>query len=380
MKPNVIPYGKQWIDNDDIKAVVKTLKSDWITQGKIVEKFEKLLSSYVNSKYAVVFSSGTAALHSAYFAAGVEKATEIITSPLTFAATANAAVWQGAKVVFADINETTGNIDPSGVEAEITKKTRAIVAIDYAGLPADFEKLKKIARKHNLILIEDASHSLGATYKGIKVGSISDLTTFSFHPVKIITTGEGGAVTTNNKKYYQRLLMFRNHGIVKDRKLFLKKKSAPWYYEMQELGLNYRLTDFQAALGISQLTKIEKFISLRRKQAEFYSKEFKYLDKVLLPSEILQSRSAWHLYVIRLLGGKAVQRKVFEALKKKHIQTQIHYVPVYWHSYFKNMGYKLGLCPKAEKWYESCLSLPLFPKLKKSEQLKVINTIKEILS
>ena len=229
MKLSVIPYGKQWIDDEDIRSVVQTLKSDWITQGKIVEKFEKLLSSYVNSKYAVAFSNGSAALQAAYFAADIKEGAEVITSPLTFAATANAAIWQGANVVFADIVQTTGNIDPEEVSKKISKKTKAIVAVDYAGLPADFEELKNIARKHNLVLIEDASHSLGAIYKDLKVGGISDLTTFSFHPVKIITTGEGGAVTTNNKDYYQKLLIFRNHGIVKDRGSFLKKNSDPWY-------------------------------------------------------------------------------------------------------------------------------------------------------
>src|SRR3990167_1890148 len=380
MKLSVIPYGKQWIDDEDIRSVVQTLKSDWITQGKIVEKFEKLLSSYVNSKYAVAFSNGSAALQAAYFAADIKEGAEVITSPLTFAATANAAIWQGANVVFADIVQTTGNIDPEEVSKKISKKTKAIVAVDYAGLPADFEELKNIARKHKLVLIEDASHSLGAIYKDLKVGGISDLTTFSFHPVKIITTGEGGAVTTNNKDYYQKLLIFRNHGIVKDRGSFLKKNSDPWYYEMQELGLNYRLTDFQAALGISQLSKIDKFLSLRRKQAEFYGREFKHLDNILLPSETFQSQSAWHLYVIRLLGDKSARGKMFRALKKKCIQTQVHYIPVYWHPYFINLGYKLGLCPEAEKWYESCLSLPLFPRLKKNDQLRVINAIKEVLS
>ena len=322
-------------------------------------------------------SNGTAALQAAYFAIDIKKGDEIITSALTFAATTNAAIWRGAKPIFVDIDET-GNIDPDLIEEKITSKTKAIVAIDYAGLPCDFDKLKKITKKHSLILIEDAAHSLGAEYKGKKVGCIADLTTFSFHPVKSITTGEGGAVMTNNKELYEKLLLFRSHGITKDQSKFVNKNDGPWYYEMQELGLNYRLTDIQAALGISQLTKLDNFINKRVAIAARYDKELRGIKGLILPRVSFKDRkSSWHLYPIRVMSEKRLF--VFEQLQKNEIGVQVHYIPVYWHPYYQKLRFKKGLCPNAEKWYESEISIPIYPSLKKNDQNKVINVLKEIL-
>lgn len=373
----MIPYSHQFIDEDDLGSVKEVLLSDWLTQGPKVKEFELALAKYCGAKYAVAVSNGTAALQAAYFAIDTQKGDEIITSPMTFAATTNAAIWQGAKPVFVDIDET-GNIDPNLIEEKITKKTKAIVVIDYAGLPCDFDKLKKIAKKHGLILIEDAAHSLGAEYKGKKVGCIADLTTFSFHPVKSITTGEGGAVMTNNKELYEKLLLFRSHGITKDQSKFVNKNDGPWYYEMQELGLNYRLTDIQAALGISQLTKLDNFINKRVAIAARYDKELRGIKGLILPRVSFKDRkSSWHLYPIRVMSEKRLF--VFEQLQKNEIGVQVHYIPVYWHPYYQKLRFKKGLCPNAEKWYESEISIPIYPSLKKNDQNKVINVLKEIL-
>ena len=373
----MIPYSHQFIDEDDLGSVKEVLLSDWLTQGPKVKEFELALAKYCGAKYAVAVSNGTAALQAAYFAIDIKKGDEIITSALTFAATTNAAIWRGAKPIFVDIDET-GNIDPDLIEEKITSKTKAIVAIDYAGLPCDFDKLKKITKKHSLILIEDAAHSLGAEYKGKKVGCIADLTTFSFHPVKSITTGEGGAVMTNNKELYEKLLLFRSHGITKDQSKFVNKNDGPWYYEMQELGLNYRLTDIQAALGISQLTKLDNFINKRVAIAARYDKELRGIKGLILPRVSFKDRkSSWHLYPIRVMSEKRLF--VFEQLQKNEIGVQVHYIPVYWHPYYQKLRFKKGLCPNAEKWYESEISIPIYPSLKKNDQNKVINVLKEIL-
>lgn len=377
----MIPYSHQFIDKEDADAVLAALKSDWLTQGPKVKEFELALAKYCGAKYAVAISNGTAALQAVYFTINIKKGDEIITSPLTFAATTNAAIWQGAKPVFVDINKD-GNIDSDLIEKKITQKTKAIVVVDYAGLPCDFDVLKKIAKKHKLILIEDAAHSLGAEYKSAKVGSIADLTIFSFHPIKSITTGEGGAVMTNNKDFYEKLLLFRNHGIIKDQNKFLNKSHGPWYYEMQELGLNYRLTDIQAALGISQLKKLPDFLKKRDMIAKNYNKELGKTEGLVLPKHSFKDRkSSRHLYPILLTGKLQSKRKdVFEFLQKNKIGVQVHYIPVYWHPYYQKLGYKKGICPKAEEWYKSEISIPIYPSLKKESQKKVIKNLKEILN
>lgn len=373
----MIPYSHQFIDKDDLNSVKEAMLSDWLTQGPKVKEFETALAKYCGSKYAVAVSNGTAALQAAYFAINIKKGDEIITSPLTFAATSNAAIWQGAKPVFVDIDET-GNIDPDLIEEKITKKTKAIVAIDYAGLPCNLDRLIKIAKKHGLSLIEDAAHSLGAEYKSKKVGGIADLTTFSFHPVKSITTGEGGAIMTNSKELYEKLLVFRSHGITKDQDRFINKSHGPWYHEMQELGLNYRLTDIQAALGISQLNKLDSFINKRVGIVERYDKELGGINGLILPKAVFKDRrSSWHLYPIRVRSENRVF--IFEELQKNGIGVQVHYIPVYWHPYYQKLGYKRGSCPNAEKWYGSEISIPIYPSLKKEDQKRVIEVLKEIL-
>ncbi len=376
----MIPYSHQLIDEEDIKAVEGVLRSDWLTQGPTVKKFEEDLANYCGAKYAVVVSNGTAALQAAYFAIGIEQGDEIITSPLTFAATTNAAIWQGAKPIFVDIDET-GNIDPELIEEKITKKTKAIVAVDYAGLPCDLDRLKNITKKHNLFLIEDAAHSLGAEYKGVKVGNIADLTTLSFHPVKSITTGEGGAITTNNKEFYEKLLLFRSHGITKDSLKFKNENEGPWYHEMQELGLNYRLTDIQSMLGSSQLKKLPDFLKRREQIGARYNEDLKGIENLILPKITKDCFSGRHLYPILLTGELQSRRKeVFEELQKNGIGAQVHYIPVYWHPYYEKLGYKKGICPKAEEWYKSEISIPIHPSLKESEQETIISMLKKILN
>ena len=373
----MIPYSHQFVDKDDTDSVKEAMLSDWLTQGPKIKEFEKSLADYCGTKYAVAVSNGTAALHASYFVAGIQEGDEVIMPPLTFAATANAAIWQRAKPVFVDVDET-GNIKPDLIENKITQKTKGIVIVDYAGLPCDFVNIKKIAEKYKLVLIEDAAHSLGAEYGGVKIGGIADLTTLSFHPVKSITTGEGGAVLTNNKNYYEKLLLFRSHGITRNQNNFLNGYHGPWYHEMQELGLNYRLTDIQAALGISQLKKLDNFIRKREKIAAKYDKELKEIYGLTLPKLLFKDRkSSWHIYPIRVEREK--RRYVFEELQKSGIGVQVHYIPVYWHPYYQKLGYKRGSCPNAEKWYESEISIPIYPSLKKEEQEKVIKKLKEIL-
>ncbi len=298
-----IPYGRQFIDKDDIKEVVKVLKSDWLTQGPMVRKFEEALAKYCGAKYAVAVSSGTAALHLACIAAGLKKGDEAITSPITFLATPNAVLYTGARPVFADIEHDTVNINPEEIRKNITKDTKVILPVHFAGLPCDMPKIAKIAGKHNLVVIEDACHALGAEYKTnekwVKIGSCkhSDMTVFSFHPVKHITTGEGGAITTNDRRIYERLKALRTHGIYKDKNT---AKKGPWYYEMRELGFNYRLTDFQCALGLSQLKKLNRFIRRRREIVKMYEESFKANEFFSLPEEVENVKSSWHLYAIRL--------------------------------------------------------------------------------
>ncbi|MBI2406647.1 MAG: UDP-4-amino-4,6-dideoxy-N-acetyl-beta-L-altrosamine transaminase [Candidatus Harrisonbacteria bacterium] len=378
---SMIPYGHQSVDEDDIRAVVGVLKSEYLTQGPAVEAFEKALAAYCGARHAVVFSSGTAALHGTYFAAGLKTGDEFITSPLTFVATANAGLYLGARPVFADV-DARGNLDPEAAEAKITKKTTLISVVDYGGHPANLHAFKKLAKRHRLVLVEDACHSLGATLRGKRIGGIADMTVFSFHPVKSITTGEGGAVLTNNKRYADALRMFRTHGITKDAALLKRKPEGAWYYEMQQLGFNYRLTDIQSALGLSQLKKIDRFMALRRSIAARYAKELKDFQKVLqLPTEGKGASSSWHLYPVRLREVFAKKRaEVFAQLRAAGIWCQVHYIPVYLQPYYQKLGYKKGLCPIAEAFYASEISIPIFPGLSKDDQAHVIKTLRTILT
>lgn len=360
-----IPYSHQSINSDDIRQVTEALESDWITQGPKVKEFEDLLAEYCGIKFAVVFSSGTAALHGAYFAAGLGKQDEIITSPMTFLSTANAALFLGARPVFADIEGDTGNIDPDLIEQAITKKTRAIVPVHFAGHPVHLENIADIAQRHHLLLIEDACHALGAKYKNTTIGDCrySDMAVFSFHPVKSITTAEGGAVLTNNEDLYKKLVMFRHHGVTKERDAFQNKEKnlGQWYYEMQYLGYNYRLTDIHSALGISQLRKLDKFIRRRREIVETYNEAFKNNSFFDLPVEKSYAKSAWHLYPIRLKDEyRAEKTKVFTELRKRGLGVQVHYIPIHLQPYYQQLGYKKGLCPNAEDFYEREISIPLY--------------------
>jgi len=376
-----IPYAHQDISKEDIKEVVKVLKSDFITQGPKIEEFEKKLADFTGAKYAVAFNSGTAALHAAYFAYGLKGKDEFITSPMTFAATSNAGLYLGAKPVFCDIQPETGNIDPNLIKKCITKKTRFVAPIHYGGNPVDLEAISKIAKKHNLGIIEDACHALGARYKNSKIGDCeySDMAAFSFHPVKHITTGEGGAVTTNNKNYYEKLLIFRTHGIAKEK--LLNTSPGEWYCEMQYLGYNYRITDFQAALGLSQIKRLPEFIKKRREIAKIYNKEFK--DNQYFESQVQtkDAKSAYHLYPI-LLKDVLIKKKsqIFSTLRANGLGIQVHYIPVYFHPYYRQLGYEIGLCPEAERFYKREISIPMFPTLKDREIRYVINTLNEVIS
>lgn len=377
----MIPYGRQFIDEEDIKAVIEVLKSDFITQGPLIESFEKKLAEYCGAKYAVVFNSGTSALHGAYFALGLSKGDEFLTSPLTFVATVNAGLYLGARPIFLDIEPDTGNIDVNKIEKYITKKTKLISVVHYAGHPVNMEKVKQIADKYGLKVVEDACHALGAKYKSSKIGSCqySDATVFSFHPVKHITTGEGGAVLTNREDIYEKLLMFRNHGITKDKEKFLESEEGDWYYEMHFLGYNYRLTDIQSALGISQLKKLDSFIEKRRRIVEIYNKFFEGNPYFDIPVEKDYAYHSYHLYPIRLKDSYKNKRKeIFQLLRKKKLGVQVHYIPVYLHPYYQKLGYRKGECPIAEDFYKREISLPIYPSMTEEEIDYVIKTTLDV--
>ncbi len=376
-----IYYGRQWIDEDDVKAVAETLTSDYITCGPKVDELERALAGFTGAKYAVVCSNGTAALHCACIAAGVGPGDEVITTPLTFAASANCALYCGAKPVFADIDPETYNIDPESIRARITDKTKAIVAVDFTGQVVRIEEIRKICEEYNLVFIEDAAHSIATTYKGRQVGSLADMTTFSFHPVKTITGGEGGAITTNDEALYRKLVLAHAHGIVRDEALM---EEAPhegvWYYEQVSLGYNYRMTDFQAALIASQMKKLDMFAARRKEIVKRYNEEFDKIPQIIVQKEIPESDSCRHLYIIRLDLDKlkCTRREFFDAMSAENVQCQIHYVPVYWFPYYKHLGYEKGLCPKAEEVYKGILSIPLYPKMTDGDVEDVIHAVKKI--
>ncbi|UOE55169.1 UDP-4-amino-4,6-dideoxy-N-acetyl-beta-L-altrosamine transaminase [Cytobacillus oceanisediminis] len=369
-----LPYGKQWIDEEDIEAVVKVLKGDYLTTGPAIQAFEQKVAEYVGAKFAVAFSNGTAALHGACFAAGIGNGDEVITTPMTFAASANCVLYQGGTVVFADIDPKTYNIDPNEIANKITKNTKAIIPVDFTGQPVELDKIHELAKKHDLVVIEDAAHAIGAEYKGKKVGSLSDMTMFSFHPVKHVTSGEGGMIVTNNKKYYEKLLQFRSHGITRDTEL-MQENHGPWYYEMQFLGYNYRMTDFQAALGCSQMDKIDMFVEKRKEIVAKYNQAFQEIPEVITPFQNESGDSSWHLYIIRLnLDDLSVGRKdIFEALQKQNVGVNVHYIPVHLLPFYQGLGYSKGSLPNAEKLYEEIISLPLFPAMTDQDVEDVIS-------
>lgn len=383
VKHRFIPYGRQWIDQDDIDAVVEVLKGDYLTTGPYIEQFEEAIAEYTGARYAVAFANGTAALHGACFAAGITEGDEVITTPMTFAASANCVLYQGGTPVFADIDEKTYNIDPQEIEKKITAKTKAIIPVDFTGQPVDLDEILEIARRHNLVVIEDAAHALGATYKGRKIGSISDMTMFSFHPVKHITSGEGGIITTNHRDFYETLVQFRQHGITRDPDRLQNPDEGPWFYEMHFLGYNYRMTDIQAALGTSQMKKLDPFVERRREIVKRYNEAFSDVPGITIPFEKDDRRSSWHLYVIRLNPEhlkNADRKRIFEALRTQQIGVNVHYIPVHYHPYYRERGYEKGSYPIAEKLYEEMMTLPLFPAMEDDDVQHVIDTVKHIMS
>jgi len=386
----VLPYGKQSIDEDDIQAVVQVLRSDWLTTGPMVSEFEGAFAQYVNAREAVAVTNGTAALHAAMFALGIGPGDEVIVPALTFAATANSVVYQGGTPVFADVEYDTLLVDPKSVEARITPRTKAIIAVDYAGQPCDYDALTAIADRYGFALVADACHALGGTYRGRPVGSVADLSTFSLHPVKPITAGEGGVVTTDNRDLADRMRMFRNHGITTDHRQ--REEQGSWFYEMTDLGYNYRLTDIQCALGMSQLKKLPSWLKRRWEIAAQYDDAFDDSTGVTplglrpdvvsassascSPLRAASSTHAYHLYVVLFKFGE-LRAQAFATLREQGIGVNVHYIPVHLHPFYRQrFGARPGLCPVAEAAYERILSFPMFPGMSDGETAKVIEAVR----
>lgn len=383
VRDNKIFYGCQWIGEEDIQAMADVLRGPYITCGPKVDEAERKLAEYTGAAHAVICSNGTAALHCACLAAGLGPGDEVITTPMTFAASANCAVYCGAKPVFADIDSETYNIDPESIRARITSRTKAVVAVDFTGQVVKVKEIRAICDEFGLVFIEDAAHSIGSRYNGTPVGSLADMTTFSFHPVKTITCGEGGAILTNNDEFHKKLVLAHTHGITHDESLM---EDAPhegiWYYEQIALGFNYRMTDFQAALLVSQLGKIEAFKKRRQEIVKKYDNAFQNVPGIIVQKEIPESDTCRHLYIIRLDLDKltCTRRQFFDAMSAENVQCQIHYVPVYWFPFYRHMGYEKGLCPVAEHIYKGILSIPLYPRLTDADTDDVIHAVKKIVA
>jgi UDP-4-amino-4,6-dideoxy-N-acetyl-beta-L-altrosamine transaminase len=369
-----IPYGAQWIDDEDITAVVDVLKSDWITTGPKIGEFEKDICSYVGCKNAVAVNSGTSALDIAVGALNLPKGSEIITTPFTFVATSNSILYNGLKPVFADIRMDTRNINPEDIRRKITDKTKAIIYVDYAGHPCDVKEIKKIADENDLLLIEDACHALGASYLGEKIGNFADITVFSFHPVKPITTGEGGAAVTNNPDLAKSMLILRSHGIDKDAEARFGP-NAGWAYDVKTLGRNYRMTDIQATLGISQLKKLDNYIERRTEIARLYNEFFSEIEFLETPIVKEEAKSGWHIYTVLL---KDIDRDdFFKHMRNKGIGVNVHYIPIYNFTYYRN-NFKIDtdMFPVTENVFKRIVTLPLFPKMKSDQLEYIIQTVK----
>ena len=363
----MIPYGRQTIEEDDIQAVVDVLRSDYLTTGPKIAEFEKMVADYVGAKYAVAISNGTS----------IQPGDEVITTPLTFAASSNCVLYCGGTPVFADVDPKTYNIDPEDIRRKITDKTKAIIAVHLAGQPCDMDEIHKIAKEHDLIVIEDGAHALGSVYKGKKVGTLSDMTTFSFHPVKPITTGEGGMIVTDNEEFYQKMMLFRSHGITRDENL-MTRNDGPWFYQQLDLGYNYRITDIQCALGYSQMKKLDRFLALRKEIVARYNEAFADCENIVTPYQLPETESGWHLYIVQVKNCD--RRKVFEALREHGIAVNVHYIPVYLHPYYQEHGYKDVHCRNAEEVYSHIISLPLYPTLTEEQQQYVIETLKYVIN
>lgn len=382
VRDNKIYYGKQCIDEADIQAVANVLRGDLITCGPKVEELEHTLCEITGAKFAVAVSNGTAALHLAALAAGIKIGDEVITSPITFAASANCTLYCGGTPVFADIDPETYNISPKSIEEHITDKTKAIVAVDFTGQSIEHDKIKSICEKHHLILIEDAAHAIGTKYMEQNTGSIADMTAFSFHPVKTATAGEGGAITTNDETFYKDLIRLRNHGITRDQEQMTHPTDDPWYQEQIDLGYNYRMTDFQAALLISQLHKLPLFKEKRQSVVNAYNEAFSEIPEIIVQKEIPESDTCRHLYIIQLNLDKLTcsRREFFDALSAENVQPQVHYMPVYYHSHYERLGYKREICPEAEALYEKIMSIPLYYSITDDEVQDTIKAVKKVVN
>lgn len=382
VRNTVIGYGRQYIDQNDIDAVTAVLKSDALTCGPTIKKLEDRLCEITGAKYAVAVSNGTAALHIAAMAAGISDGDEVIVSPITFAASANCVLYCGGTPVFADIDNETYNIDPASIREHITDKTKALVAVDFTGQATAHDEIQAICKEHNLIFIEDAAHAIGTKYNGKPIGSIADMTCFSFHPVKTVTSGEGGAVTTNDEALYQKLLLLRNHGITRNQEEMVHPTDDPWYNEQVTLGYNYRLTDMQAALLISQLNKLPLFSARRKEIVKQYDEAFSQIPEIQVQKEIPQSDTTRHLYILRLRLNmlSCTRREFFDALWAENIHSQVHYLPVYYHSHYEKLGYEKGICPHAESYYEESMSLPIYYSLTDEDVADVITAVKKIIA
>jgi UDP-4-amino-4,6-dideoxy-N-acetyl-beta-L-altrosamine transaminase len=380
----VIPYGRQHIAEEEFRAVVEVLKSDRLTQGPVIEEFERAVAAYCGAEYAVAVSNGTAALHLACLAAGLGPGDLLWTSPNTFVASANCGLYCGARVDFVDINLRTYNIDVTALAEKLEtaarreKLPKVVIPVHFAGQSCEMAAIRELADKYRFTIIEDACHALGGRYRGTKVGScvFSEMTVFSFHPVKIITTGEGGMILTNRKNLYEKLLRLRTHGITRDPALMEGETHGPWYYQQIELGFNYRMTDIQAALGLAQLRKVEKFVERRHYLAERYNEKLNDLP-VTIPYQHPETESAWHLYVIRVEAAR--RREIFERLRAEGILVNVHYIPVHTQPYYERVGFKTGDFPEAEAYYREALTLPLYYGLKEEEQDYVIGRLQEII-
>lgn len=379
VRAKLLPYGRQLIDEADIEAVANVLRSDWLTTGPMISEFESAFAETVGAKHAVAVSNGTAALHAAAFAAGIDASTDAIVPAMTFAASANCIRYQNGRVVFADVRPDTLTVDPAAVEAALTPNTRAIVAVDFAGQAADLDELIDIAHDHGSLVIEDAAHALGGLYRGRRVGSIADLTTFSLHPVKQITTGEGGVVTTNDPGLAARLRRFRNHGITTDHRQ--RETAGSWVYEMVDLGYNYRITDFQSALGRSQLRKLGNWLARRAAIADLYSDGFRSVPEIQPLARLADRVHAWHLYVVQLdlQRLKADRKTIFQALRAENVGINVHYIPVPWHPYYRSLGYAAGGWPVAEEAYERMLTLPLWPGMTDDDVRDVVTAVEKVI-
>ncbi|MBM2826411.1 MAG: DegT/DnrJ/EryC1/StrS aminotransferase [Dehalococcoidia bacterium] len=380
VRSTYLPYGMHWVDEEDIQAVVDVLRTGWLTTGPKVAEFEEAFAEQVGARYAVALSSGTAGLHAAVYALGVGPGDEVITTPYTFAASANCVLFQGGTAVFADVDEDTFNISPRAIEERITSRTKAIIPVHFAGHPCDMDEIVAIARRHGLTIIEDACHALGAEYKGVSIGGIGDMSVFSLHPVKHITAGEGGVVTTNNPHLAERLRSFRNHSMSTDARE--RMEAGAWYYEVTDLGYNYRLTDLQCALALSQLKKLEHFVELRNDIAAQYTQALSLLPEVIPPGVRPDVRHAWHIYVVRLDSSRleADREAIFAALRAENIGVNVHYIPVHLHPYYRErFGYKRGDYPVAEAAYDSAITLPLFPKMTHQDVRDVLSAVEKVV-